>query len=226
MWLAMAMGGWCSCGPRGREDRLVEPEEAPPRPWVIVPGARVLPDGTPSPALQDRLACARDLHRLGLSRRILVSGNAGSPWGDETAVMQRWFLGQGVPPEDIVVDPEGVRTLVTLDRAVRVFEVSSALVCSQAYHLPRILFLARAVGLKATAVIASGHPVPIRDRLREVLARIRAAIDVARIRILGRTGGPGPGSSGRRTPDPGNCPRATPGTACPSGEAPEDGHPG
>ncbi len=224
--LAMAVGGVWSCGFRGRAGRPLEPEEAPPRPWVIVPGARVLPDGRPSPALEDRLACALELRRRGLAAKVLVSGNAASPWGDETEAMRTWLLSRGVPEDDVRLDPEGIRTLATLDRAIRVFGIPAALVCSQAYHLPRILYLSRAVGLDATGVVASGHPVPLRDRLREVLAWIRAVIDVSRINGLDRTPEPGPGSSGRRIPSPGSYPTASPGSAFPSAEGPGDGRPG
>jgi len=222
----IALGNLWSCGPRGRTGRPGSPPEAPPLPWAIVPGARVDPDGLPSPALEDRLRCALDLYRRGTARRILVSGNAASPWGDETDVMRRWLVAQGVPETDIVADPEGIRTLATLDRAVRVFGIPAALVCSQAYHLARIRFLGRVVGLEVTAVVASGHPVPLRDRLRESLAWVRAILDAARLSALpGRTAEPGPGSSDRRNPAPGRTARASPGTACPSGEAPGDDRP-
>ena len=152
----------------------------PPRTVAIVPGARVLVDGTPLPALEDRLQCALDLYRAGRVRRILVSGDHATLGYDEVNGMQRWLADRGVPVEDVFLDHAGLRTLDTMQRAARVFLVRDAVICTQRFHLPRSLFLARDAGLDAVGLVADrrGYSDARRDALREVVARTRAALDV------------------------------------------------
>lgn len=147
---------------------------------MIVLGARVFPDGSPSAALEDRLRCALDLHRQGKVQRILVSGEHGS-----------WLLSQGVPVEDIFWDHAGFRTYDTMERARQIFLVADALICTQLFHLHRSVYLARAAGIDAHGVIADrrGYPARHLDARRETLARARAVLDVlsplSRPRFLG-----------------------------------------
>lgn len=155
-------------------------DEVPHKPVAIVLGARVHADGTPYPALADRLAAALDLYRAGLVRRILVSGDHGSEGYDEVNGMRAWLLREGVPDSAIFMDHAGLRTLDTMFRAASVFGVTDAVVCTQRYHLPRALFLARAAGIEAVGLVADRriYPKARLDAAREALARARALLDV------------------------------------------------
>ncbi|GMV40340.1 MAG: hypothetical protein AMXMBFR64_20560 [Myxococcales bacterium] len=156
------------------------PPSVPPRTVAIVPGARVLRDGTPMPALEDRLLAALALWRAGTVKRILVSGDHGTTGYDEVNGMQRWLVERGVPTEAIFLDHAGLRTLDTMARAASVFQVRDAVVCTQRFHLPRALFLARHHGIDAVGLVADRREYvdARRDALREVVARTRAAADV------------------------------------------------
>lgn len=155
-------------------------EDVPPRSVAIVPGARVLRDGTPMPALEDRLRCALDLYRAGRVRRILVSGDHGTAGYDEVNGMQRWLAAEGVPIEAVFLDHAGLRTLDTMERAARVFLVRDAVICTQRFHLPRSLYLARHAGLDAVGLVADRREYrdAARDAVREVGARAKAVADV------------------------------------------------
>jgi SanA protein len=173
-WLVDARVGRAA---RGRSFR--RPEETPEREAALVLGARVEPDGRPSPVLEDRLLAGLDLFRLGRVQRLLVSGHAGAPEGDEPACMRAWLLARGAPDERVLVDPLGWRTLESVRRARRVFGLEGVVICTQAFHLGRSLYLAEAVGLDALGLVADRRLYQKRrsDRLREFFARQLAFVD-------------------------------------------------
>lgn len=165
---------------RAAEHRVFEtPAEVPYRPVAIVPGARVYASGNPSPVLEDRLATALELYRRGAVRRILVTGDNGAATYDEVTVMKRWLVAHGVPDEHVVRDHAGFRTLDSMVRAVKVFQVRHAVVVTQRFHMARSLFLARDAGLDAVGALADRSPYTYRRRyaLREVGARVVAVFD-------------------------------------------------
>lgn len=147
--------------------------EVPRRQVAIVPGARVYADGRPSPVLADRLSAALALYRSGSVGKILVSGEHLSRDYDEAGAMWRWLDARGVDPRDVFLDHAGLRTLDTMERARQVFEVGSAVICTQRFHLARSVFLARRAGIDAVGVVADRrvYRQARRDRLREYFAR-------------------------------------------------------
>lgn len=168
---------WVAASASGRLYSTVD--DVPVRSVAIVPGAMVYSDGTPSLSLADRLETALELYRAGKVERILVSGDHAAPEYDETNAMRRWLVRRGVPSDDIYLDHAGLRTLDTMERAKRVFEVRDAIVCSQAYHLPRAVFLARRAGIDAVGLAADRHDYPgaASYEAREILARVGAWLD-------------------------------------------------
>jgi SanA protein len=168
-------------------------EDVPARTVAIVPGARVHRDGTPYASLEDRLEAALSLYRAGRVRRILVSGDHQAEGYDEVNGMHRWLRERGVQDADIFLDHAGLRTLDTMQRAARVFLVKDAVVCTQRYHLPRSVFLAKAAGISAVGLVADrrAYPAARRDAVREALARTGAVLDTHVLgtepRFLGET---------------------------------------
>ena len=150
-------------------------DDVPAREVAIVPGSRVHEDGRPYPVLEDRLELARALYARGKVERILVSGGDNEPDG-----MRGWLVAHGVPSEAIAIDPGGVRTLETMRRASHEHGASSAIVCTQEFHLARAVWLARqsdidAVGVRADRRRYRRHAQWV---AREALARARAFVDV------------------------------------------------
>ncbi len=166
---------------RARGATLAGVEAAPPRPYAIVLGNRVLPDGSPSAELAARLETALALHRAGRAAKIVVSG-AVAPGYDEPRAMAAWLQARGVPAADVVADPGGHRTAATMADAAAL-GVRGALVVTQGYHLPRALYFARHAGIDALGVPAPerfrGGRESLRVFCREAAARVESLLEVA-----------------------------------------------
>jgi SanA protein len=65
-------------------------------------------------------------------------------------------------------------------RAIDVFQVKSALIVTQEFHLARSVYTAQQLGLKATGVVADLRPYSDerRNRMREWLARGKAILQL------------------------------------------------
>jgi vancomycin permeability regulator SanA len=148
---------------------------------AIVPGASLW-RGEPGALLEDRLNVALSLYRQHRVRAILVSGNGA---GGETKAMQSWLARHDVRKEDVLVDPEGVRTLETARRANQAFGITSAAVCTQRSHLNRALFLARQAGIDAVGVAGEIDVAPT-IRLRGIEA-LKSSLAFVEVHVLGKT---------------------------------------
>ena len=86
----------------------------------------------------------------------------------------------GIPSNHIVLDYAGFRTLDSVVRAQKVFGLTEFVVISQRFHCLRAVYLAKASGSDAVGYCAQdvGGPTGLRIRLREILARTMAIIDV------------------------------------------------
>lgn len=160
------------------EGRIYKLENAPAAEVALVFGARVSEDGDVSWPLKWRLETASNLYKKGLVKRILVSGDNRWRAYNEPLVMKQWLVDNGVPAEDIACDFAGRRTLDSCARAANLWGARDRVILvSQAYHLPRALFLAESWGMDAVAVSADSGTFR-RDLLRERLARVKAWLDV------------------------------------------------
>ena len=119
---------------------------------AIVFGAGLETDGTPSPYLKARLQVALDLYKAGKAKVILVSGDNLTTYHNEPAAMTKWLVEQGVPDDKIVQDYAGEDTYATCMRAKVIFGVTSAILVSQAYHMPRAISTCRMLGVDAVGV--------------------------------------------------------------------------
>jgi len=155
-------------------------EPAPVRPYAIVPGNNVSPDGRPSPELAARLETALALYRAGRAGKLIMSGRVREGY-DEPHAMAAWLEARGVPPVDLVVDEGGHRTAATMADAAAL-GVRSAHVVTQGYHLPRALHFARNAGIEALGVPAPARRAGRLDWLkvlfRESMARAEALLEV------------------------------------------------
>ena len=149
-------------------------------PVVIVLGAKVKADGEPSDILRDRLLTAIDVYRAGSADKIFVSGDDGQVEYDEVNAMRLYLLAASVDPDDIFLDHAGFDTYDTMIRANKVFGVTKAIVVTQAYHLPRALYLADAFGIEVQGVAADKQTYRgiLRYKARELLADVKAVVDV------------------------------------------------
>lgn len=135
-------------------------DAVPPAPVAIVFGAGVTPNGEPSLMLADRVEAAVELYRRGKVGRLLMSGDNGQPDYDEVTVMKHYAVERGVPADRVNLDYAGFRTYDSCYRARVVFGVTKAILVTQGYHLPRALYLAKAVGIEAVGLKAGRDSYP------------------------------------------------------------------
>ncbi|MCL2784752.1 MAG: YdcF family protein [Propionibacteriaceae bacterium] len=131
--------------------KLQSIDEAEPHDVAIVFGAGLYGD-QPTPYLQGRLEVARDLFFAGKVRVILVSGDNLTDEHNEPAVMKAWLIDNGIPANKIVSDYAGIDTYSTCVRAKEIFGVTSAILVSQTYHLPRAVTTCQLVGVDVVGV--------------------------------------------------------------------------
>ena len=134
--------------------RLYSVEQAPTRRVAIVFGAEVRPDGVPSTVLRDRVEAAAQLYFAGKVEKLLMSGDNRFEDYDEPSAMRKYAIQLGVPEEAIVRDYAGRRTYDTCYRAKEIFGVQEAILVTQAFHLPRALYICNTLGVSAVGVRA------------------------------------------------------------------------
>jgi SanA protein len=151
---------------------------APDAEVVIVPGAAVLSGGILSPVLEDRANTAIALYNAGKVSKILVSGDNSTVSYNEVNPVRNYLLTHGIPGQDIFLDHAGFDTYDTMYRARAIFGVTSALIASQSFHLPRAVFIARELDINAYGVNAdNGNYLPI-NYIREVFADEKALYEL------------------------------------------------
>jgi SanA protein len=157
--------------------------DAPRAPVALVLGASVLPNGTLSPVLRERADMVALLYQEKKVSKILVSGDNSSLTYDEVYPIGKYLLSLGIPKQDIFLDYAGFDTYSSMYRARDVFGVTSLLVVTQHYHLPRALFIAHTLGLQASGVDASHGEWYLEYALREVPATAKAFLDIIFSRV-------------------------------------------
>jgi SanA protein len=166
------------------EDRLFTVETVPPQRVAIVFGARVYGSQQLSAMLRDRVDTAVDLYKAGKVEKLLLSGDNSSEYYDEPSAMMAHAIARGVDPADIQPDYGGRRTYDSCYRARYVFQVSDAILVTQAFHLPRALLLCSGLGLESTGVIADRRTYDPRSitwsEMREIPALVAALTDLIR----------------------------------------------
>jgi len=128
-----------------------------------------------------RIRAAVALFKAGKVKDILVSGDNGTKYYDETTTMQKDLIHAGVPSRHIMLDNAGFRTFDSIARAKEVFGVEDYVIISQRFHLERALFIAKKKGQKAIGFAAKdiqGTKAAYRMKFREYLARTKAFLDI------------------------------------------------
>jgi SanA protein len=148
---------------------------------AIVPGAYVTPDGKLCDMLADRVGTAVDLYKSGKVDKILMTGDHGRASYDEVNSMRKFAEAEGVPTGDIFMDHAGFSTYDSMYRARDVFQVDSAVIVTQNFHLPRAVYIARQLGVDAVGISADRHIYAGAQvyGYREIPARIKAFVQVA-----------------------------------------------
>lgn len=153
---------------------IVEADEVPQADAILVLGAYVLPNGSVSTMLNDRLTTGYELYEEGKAPKVLVSGDHGRVDYDEVNAMKDFLKDRGISGADIFMDHAGFNTYESMYRARDIFQVKKVIIVTQEYHLMRAVFIARQLGLEAYGVAADKRnygSVMASYELREILAR-------------------------------------------------------
>ncbi len=155
--------------------------EARPAEAALVFGTLVNEDGTLSPKLSERVDAAAALYLDGAVPRLIMSGTDASDTGqDEPARMRDYAVALGVPADAITLDPLGLDTFATCDRAANVYGLHDVIVVTNEYHVARATWLCERAGLRAEGVYppAVAASWTIAGNIRELGAAWKAVADV------------------------------------------------
>lgn len=145
---------------------------------IVVLGASVLSDGSPSNMLEDRLRGAVELYKKGIAPKIIVSGDCSLENDyDETAAMKSYCMLNGVPSADIIIDGKGYSTYESMYNVVEEMGYKSIIVVTQKYHTYRAVYTARQLGADADGFATNYRDYMFFPQLqrdfREIAARIK-----------------------------------------------------
>ena len=164
----------------GRPVHKANSRQIPNKTVAIVLGAKIFDNNRLSATLRDRLEIARRLYTAKKVKKILLTGGHRTHSNNEVRAMYLWLRKQGIPQKVLYTDHAGFRTLDSMARAVKVFEVEDALIVTQRFHLRRSVFLAKQMGINAEGVIADRRRYSgrMKNQMREFIARFKAVLDI------------------------------------------------
>jgi uncharacterized SAM-binding protein YcdF (DUF218 family) len=163
---------------------------------IVIFGAAVRPDGTPSHTLYHRVAAAARFGRR-FGNPLFIPTGAKGRYGDaEAAVMARQLRGSGISETAIIREETGTDTLSSVCAVTRIIRgldpAARVYACTSAYHLPRCLLLLRLAGIRARTCPPPRIPAATRQslrwywRLRETPALPYDALLMLWLRVRGR----------------------------------------
>ena len=142
---------------------------------IIVLGAQVLPDGTPSVQLGWRLDAAYEAYKKKNVPVVVCGAQGKDEPKTEADVMKEYLIRAGIPDEDILTDPASFNTRQNLKNASYLLKsipgINKVLIVTSDYHVPRSLALARDLGYDACGMGSPCKPEYwIKNHAREALA--------------------------------------------------------
>ena len=155
----------------------------PPKQVALVLGASVRANGTLSTVLQERADKAIELYNIRAVSKILVSGDNSSVAHNEVYPVGKYLVSHGIPVSDIFLDYAGFDTYSSMYRAKNIFGVTSMIVATQRFHLPRALYIAHKFGIDAVGLdVSEVGDNYFTNALREIPATVKAVFDL----LIGR----------------------------------------
>ena len=149
---------------------------------IVVLGARVQPDGSPSPTLKARAEHAAELFNRGFASTLIFSGGVGDFGGSEASVARDVVVKLGVPPENCVLEEDSHSTKQNAQFTARLMNqrgLKSLIIVTDPSHLPRAkrLFTNEQLLVTGSPVMNAPRHVEWTERaywtLREVAASLR-----------------------------------------------------
>ena len=145
---------------------------------IIVLGAQVRPDGTPSVQLAWRLDKAAEAWRTRNVPVVVCGAQGADEPGPEAEYMKAYLMEKGVPENRILMDPDSANTRQNLVNAKKLLadrpEIRKVLIVSSDYHVPRAMALAGDLGFDAVGLGSPCKPEYwLKNHGREALAWVK-----------------------------------------------------
>lgn len=151
--------------------------EVLPSDAIIVLGAQVKPDGTPSKQLNYRLEMALEVYQANPQKIITCGAQGSDEPAPEGEVMRQWLIDRGVAAQDVFAEVDSFNTRENLRGAKAIMDaqgLSQALVVTSDYHVARALELCRQEGIVATGIGSETEaPYWIKNHVREALSWLK-----------------------------------------------------
>ncbi|MFH4415469.1 MAG: YdcF family protein [Neisseriaceae bacterium] len=122
----------------------------------------------PSPVLKNRIKHAVELYKKGLVRALVFTG--GTPkqgFASEAEVASRWAHRQHIPLSNILQENSSRNTYENLLNTKKITQsrnLSSFILVSDAYHLPRAKVISWLLGMQVQTSAATPAENPFKDR--------------------------------------------------------------
>lgn len=157
--------------------------------YLVIMGAAVKPDGTPSGAMRRRIDGALQLASMAHNPTFLATGGVGKHGHCEAVAMKNVLAGANIPEDHIILERESKSTLTSIIRCSRILKnrqnVKSVTVCTDRYHIPRCRWIFLMLGVATTfGAMPSGYKVNGLLRWSYYYLREMAAFPVNTILLL------------------------------------------
>jgi vancomycin permeability regulator SanA len=156
-------------------------DQIEPTEYALVFGGGVNPNGTQSTMQRDRVSTAVSAYLNNTANILIMTGDDGANRFDEVSLMYDQAIDLGVPETNVQLDPHGYRTYESCWRAANVYDIDQAIVVSQNFHLPRIIYICKQLGVDVVGLAADVQVYQgglWSSGIREVLARLKAVVQV------------------------------------------------
>ncbi len=127
---------------------------------------------------QNRIDATVQLYMAGKIDYVIVSGDNGSKYYNEPALMKADLVARGIPAKKIYMDNAGFRTLDSILRCRDIFGQESFTIISQEFHDRRALYIANHKHVTAVAFKAEDGDTFWDAQLREKFARVKMVNDL------------------------------------------------
>ena len=139
------------------KDRIISEDEAvllEDVDYILVLGAGLRSDGSPSDMLSDRLRVGISLMNKGFCDKLLLSGDNSGEHYNEVGAMRDFSIANGIDECKIITDGKGFSTYESIVNALKDFGAKKIVIITQEYHLYRALYIAEKLGIEAYGVHA------------------------------------------------------------------------
>ncbi len=143
---------------------------------VMILGAKVYKNWYLSDIIRDRTDTAISVLQNKKSDTVLVSADNSKKDYDEVRPTRDYLIKTWIKSENIFLDFAGFDTYDSMFRAKNIFWVKKMIISTQAFHLPRAVWIARNMGIEAYGIAADQRHYKYAKtyKIREILANIKA----------------------------------------------------